>query len=262
MTQTKNVKKARLTKSARSPEEKLAEEIELLGHTHGVSKVFDTFLELTATGLSAQLDPVNYQERAERFEELTAKMDEKTIGAYFRMMEHLRKAIDLHRKNPVDIMGKVYMHLNLHNKWNGQFFTPDNICRLMAELSGIGEKASQITEQGSYMRINEPTCGSGAMLIGAVNALQKHEVDYRRKTLFVAQDCDKRCVWMTYIQCCMYHIPAIVVQGDSLTMQMNEYWYTLDGMKLLSKSDCINEEAEEAEKTLNHPTTQVLQAIS
>ena len=43
----------------KSPEEKLVEEIQKLGRTHGMNTVFTNFLELTALVLAIQMDPVN-----------------------------------------------------------------------------------------------------------------------------------------------------------------------------------------------------------
>ena len=64
--------------------------------------------------------------------------------------------------------------------------------------------------------INEPTCGSGTMVIGAVWAMKQKDFDFRHKSFFVAQDIDIRCVWMAYIQLSLYGIPAVVIHGDTL----------------------------------------------
>lgn len=72
----------------------------------------------------------------------------------------------------------------------------------------------------------EPTCGSGTMVIGAIWAMQRKEFDYRHNTFFVAQDIDIRCVWMAYIQLSLYGIPAMVIHGNTLTMEEWDRWYT------------------------------------
>lgn len=121
-----------------------------------------------------------------------------------------------------DILGDIYHELRLNNEWNGQFFTPNHICRLMAQLANVDvpeDKEGPIT-------INEPACGSGTMVIGAVWAMQRKGIDYRRKSFFVAQDIDIRCVWMAYIQLSLYGIPAVVIHGNTLTMETWSQWYT------------------------------------
>ena len=72
------------------------------------------------------------------------------------------------------------------------------------------------------------------MIYGAVWAMQKNGFDYQRKSLFVAQDIDIRCVWMTYIQCCLYRIPVAVIHGNTLTQEEWSYWYSYDGMQVLA----------------------------
>ena len=47
-----------------------------------------------------------------------------------------------------------------------------------------------------------------------------------KKTLLVAQDIDIRCVWMAYIQLSLYGIPAVVIHGNTLTMETWSQWYT------------------------------------
>ena len=64
------------------------------------------------------------------------------------------------------------------------------------------------------------------MVIGAVWAMQRKGIDYRRKSFFVAQDIDIRCVWMAYIQLSLYGIPAVVIHGNTLTMETWSQWYT------------------------------------
>ena len=84
--------------------------------------------------------------------------------------------------------------------------------------------------------INEPTCGSGTMVIGAIWAMQRKEFDYRHNTFFVAQDIDIRCVWMAYIQLSLYGIPAMVIHGNTLTMEEWDRWYTPCALVPFSKA--------------------------
>lgn len=95
--------------------------------------------------------------------------------------------------DPCDILGDIYHELRLNNEWNGQFFTPDHICRFMAQ---IVNPVDEFAGKKGPITINEPTCGSGTMIIGAVWTMQRQNFDYKHRTFFVAQDIDIRCVWM------------------------------------------------------------------
>lgn len=52
-------------------------------------------------------------------------------------------------------------------------------------------------------------------------------------------DIDIKCVYMAYIQLSLYGIPAVVVHGNSLTVEEWSKWYTpiylLDGWPLREK---------------------------
>lgn len=215
--------------------ELLVEEIQSLGRTHGVNTVFTNFLELTALVLAIQLDPLNRAERQESYGKLEKSIDREALSAYGRMTFCLAQSIREYRSDPKDILGEVYTRLKLSNEWNGQFFTPNSISRMMAELLQI---PGDIPEGKEYVTINEPTCGSGTMIYGAVWAMQKNGFDYQRKSLFIAQDIDIRCVWMTYIQCCLYRIPVVVIHGNTLTQEEWSYWYSYDGMQVLTTKQC------------------------
>ena len=88
-----------------------------------------------------------------------------------------------------------------------------------AERDKSGDKEGPVT-------INEPACGSGTMIIGTVWAMKRKNFDFQRKSFFVAQDIDIRCVWMAYIQLSLYGIPAVVIHGNTLSMEEWSRWYT------------------------------------
>lgn len=150
----------------------LISEIKTLAQSNGLNTVFTTFLEITATSIAAQMDPQNAEEREKRYQEIASKMTPEMLSSYARMFALLTLVTRAHAEDPCDILGDIYHELRLNNEWNGQFFTPDHICRLMAQLANVDvpeDKEGPIT-------INEPTCGSGTMVIGAVWAMQRKNI--------------------------------------------------------------------------------------
>lgn len=207
----------------KSTRDELVEEIRKLSVYEGLNTVFTTFLEITATSIAAQMDPTNASEREKRYQEITSQIKPESLSSYARMFALLYLATREHEDDPCDILGDIYHELRLNNEWNGQFFTPDNICRMMAQMLN---PANEFTDKEKPVMINEPTCGSGTMIIGAIWAMQRENIDFQHKVFFVAQDIDIRCVWMTYIQLSLYRIPAVVIHGNSLTMEEWSRWYT------------------------------------
>lgn len=220
-------------------EDRLFAEIRELGRTQGINTVFTTFLELTATSLAMNMDAINMAEREAQYEKLASTLEESTLAAYGRMSFLMCLAARENKDDPRDILGGIYTRLNLNNEWNGQYFTPDEISRLMVML--LDMSVNEPKDNKGYIKINEPTCGSGTMVIGAVWAMMRKKVDYQNKTFFVAQDIDIRCVWMAYIQFCLYRIPAVVIHSNTLTMEIWSYWYTYEGMQIISTRRCCGE---------------------
>ncbi len=206
-----------------SYKDELVAEIKSLSQSHGLNTVFTTFLEITATSIAAQLDPENAEERERRYGEIASKMEPEILSSYARMFALLYLATLEHADEPCDILGDIYHKLRLNNEWNGQFFTPDHISRLMAQLI---DPVEEMQNRKAPITISEPTCGSGTMVIGAVWAMKRKDFDYQKNCFFVAQDIDIRCVWMTYIQMSLYKIPGVVVHGDTLKMEEWSRWYT------------------------------------
>ncbi|QRE76997.1 N-6 DNA methylase [Methylobacterium aquaticum] len=63
----------------------------------------------------------------------------------------------------------------------GQFFTPEHLCTLMAEITGPIEPGA---------RVNDPACGSGRTLMAAASK--------QRHAKFCGSDLDMNCVRMTH----------------------------------------------------------------
>ena len=209
--------------NSKSAKDELREAIRSLGTTMGLNNAFTKFLELTATALGAELDPVNAKVRDQQYEDAQKGLKPDELSEFARMTALMWLSVLEHQEEPIDILGDIYHSLRLNNEWNGQFFTPDDVARMMAMI------VNPVLEQGDsqdYLTLNEPTCGSGTMVIASIWAMKKHAFDYRNKAFFVAQDIDIRCVWMAYIQLSLYGIPAVVIHGNTLTMETWSQWYT------------------------------------
>lgn len=107
-----------------------------------------------------------------------------------------------------DYLGGIYMEAGCGNKYVGQFFTPFHLSELTAKLGVDG------TDKDYHM--NEPSCGGGAMILATAKVLSDYGINFQKRLKVVAQDLDWLGVYMTYIQCSILGIDAIVVQGDTL----------------------------------------------
>lgn len=115
-----------------------------------------------------------------------------------------------------DFLGKLYMSLNLGNHWKGQFFTPYNVCQMMAEMN-FGDGVQTEIERKGYISICDPCVGAGAMLIAAANAMRRAKLNYQTNAVFVGQDIDRIVAMMAYIQISLIGCPGYIIIGNSLT---------------------------------------------
>ena len=194
--------------------EKLIDEIQMLAQSKGVNTVFTTFLEITANSIAAQMDPEHAEIREARYGEIASGMTPETLEAYARMFGQLCLAVLERQDDPCDILGDIYHKLRLNNEWSGQFFTPDHISRLMAELA---TPVIENPDHESPVTISEPACGSGTLILGAVWVMQKQQFDFQHKSFFVAQDIDFLAGMMCYIQLSLMGCPGYVVIDDSIS---------------------------------------------
>ena len=112
-----------------------------------------------------------------------------------------------------DFLGEMFMGLNLGSHWKGQFFTPYNVCRMIAEMqiNGIEERV----ERQGWVSILDPCCGAGALLIAARNVMVRQGLG-PTAALYVAQDIDRTAALMCYLQLSLLGCAGYVVVADSL----------------------------------------------
>ena len=64
------------------------------------------------------------------------------------------------------------------------------------------------------------------MIIGLAETMQKRGINYQQCLHVTAVDLDPQCVNMSYVQFSLLHIPAVVVHGNTLSMEEFGHWYT------------------------------------
>lgn len=137
-----------------------------------------------------------------------------TINSYgdegYRFPEMYAMLVDIAENNMSDHLGEIYMRLGCGNENVGQFFTPYHLSLLNARMAIEGETIQE------NVKLVEPSCGGGGMIIAAAQVLKEKGINYQKRLKVVAQDLDWNSVYMCYVQLCLYGINGTVVQGDSL----------------------------------------------
>ena len=168
--------------------ETFASLLESFRYHYDIPLVFDDFLTLSIASCGRNLKTgLSYDE--ELYLKTIEKYKDDPLRFNFpKMFASLSLEMTERGENENDILGEYY-ESHLPKKGLSQFFTPYPICKFMAE-SAIGE-----AQKGAHvrpMRILDPSCGSGRMLVIA-------GVVSKRKHHYFGVDIDMTCVKMTVL---------------------------------------------------------------
>jgi len=210
--------------------DKILKTIQKLSYRHSTWNVFSDFVEMSALAIANSVDLKNsgtWETREKTYLEIINKYQPDEQKLFPELFAYLVEALTYAltwQNAPVDILGQIFHELELHNQYKGQFFTPQHVCDMMGAIV-LGDSKEQIEKYG-YISMAEPACGSGAMILGLARAMMEADLNYCTQLVVEATDIDLKCVHMCYLQLSLYGIPAIIIHGNSLTMEKWSRWYT------------------------------------
>lgn len=137
---------------------------------HDTRRVFEDFLEMAVCSLSGGQMEEQYLAVAKRYSE--GQKGKRAIDAIPKAFATLIEGMEETRK---DILGDIFQGGVTFGS-NGQFFTPDHLCEMMARMT--------MSEDDTGKRILDPACGSGRTLLAAAQVNRNNE--------FYGQDVDLR----------------------------------------------------------------------
>lgn len=122
-----------------------------------------------------------------------------------------------------DPMGDMFMDKISHGQ-HGQFFTPEDLCALSAELIGVGN-----VEDGQT--INDPTSGSGRMLLKALQIARSKG----REPILYANDLSMTCAKMCLLNFLVNSVDGEVTCGDALKLDWENFtFFKIDKVRNLA----------------------------
>lgn len=220
---------------------------------------FRDFLTLAYCALAKTTE---MPDRADAFEEEYMRV----VGQY-RNKDDIRRMLELlaitamQADIHLDFLGSVAGELEILNADAGQFFTPYEVCRLMAELTCSG-LVDQIEQKG-FATMQEPACGAGAMILAVADTLAFKGYDPATSLWIEAIDVADMPHKMCFIQLTYRGLAGRVWRGNTLSMEMFEV-ATLPGSLAFTEkhgspfpakeTPAEQGPAKEAEKAPNEPT--------
>ncbi len=172
--------------------------MERLSRTYSIHTVFTDFLEITICSLSMQT-------MEDQFSKIMAKYTRFEQQIFQQAFAALITEMDNNGNGMRDVLGDFFMeHLSFGR--NGQFFTPENLCDMMA----------MITRPSDSNFVLDPACGSGRMLMSSAKV--------NRYGKFYGADIDRTCCMMAVINFCLNGIIGEVAWMDSLSNRFYAAW--------------------------------------
>jgi hypothetical protein len=114
-----------------------------------------------------------------------------------------------------DVIGSLYMAISGRDRARfGQYFTPWNVAKTMAEIALEGVDLSAHTPDHP-LTVMDPACGSGVMLLAVASALPREFIDQGRLRL-VGVDIDWLCVSMARLNLMLYGLSGRLEHGSAL----------------------------------------------
>ncbi len=158
-------------------------------------QVFDDYLTMTVCALAGGTMEEEYLATIAKYIE-----GEKGKRPVDRLAEAFSQLIAIMEETRGDILGDLFQGGITYGE-RGQFFTPEPICDLMAQLTA-GD------EPGLGRSVSDPCCGSGRMLLA--------KAKLKPFARFVGQDSDLRCVKIAAINLALHNFYGHVIWGNSL----------------------------------------------
>lgn len=129
-------------------------------------------------------------------------------------------------EDPRDALGEIFMLSGWGEGSWGQFFTPREVSGLVAALSMQEDAAKEVIARKGFVTLYEPAAGAGGMLIEASKLMRSWGLNPQKQLLVTAWELDRDAALMLYVQLALLHIPARVVVGNTLTLEVFDVFYT------------------------------------
>lgn len=174
-----------------------------------------------------------YTGREKEYLRIINSYEKKERKLFPQMFALLIEELELHPNQ--DLLGRLFMELEISNKHAGQFFTPYDVCEMMSKLTFDRKELGKTVHKKGYANVYDCACGAGATLISASEQCKEmfKKYNYQNHVYFVGQDIDITCVHMCYIQLSLHGLAGYVIHDNSiikpepkLPEDLEKIWFT------------------------------------
>ncbi len=198
---------------------------------HQFNNVFDDFMTMAICAFS-------YGQMEDLYMKTASRYDVEEMKLFAHALAEMVNEYENHMCDGgswKDVLGSVFEETNssFTASNNGQFFTPDTVCNMMAQLTC----SKDVCEDG--ILVNDCSSGSSRNLIAHCRLHPSN----RFNAFYVAQDLDERCVKMSVLNFVMFGMKGIVIHMNSISMEIFKGYRvyladTMMGIRPLSVYEC------------------------
>jgi hypothetical protein len=192
---------------------------------HNLTRIWDDWVSSMALAIANKVDKREsvWQPREDEYMAIVKRHGSETMLVFREMLHMVIAGLE---DNPTDLLGGIFMALEMGSDHAGQFFTPIDIAILNAKLTMDPEYLRAKVASEGFITMNDPCIGGGAMVIPVLEALYLAELNPVQHLHLTGQDIDGSVLRMAYVQLSLLGVPAVLWRGDTLRMQFYEAWYT------------------------------------
>lgn len=200
--------------------------------SHQLWELWQDSMTMFALSISNTVDSRFREKRESAYMDIAHKYTKDEMQVFPQIFGEI--VMQLEDEPEQDLLGDLYMQLDLGSHWHGQFFTPYNLCAMMAKTQ-LGQQDYTI-DNVKPITVCDCACGGGALLIAAAHeyrkAIQHTGLNAQHYISLYAQDLSQVSAMMCYVQLSLLGFAAKVKHGDSLMHPLTEedngpdIWYT------------------------------------
>lgn len=186
---------------------------------HHRHRVFEDFISCSVIALENRLCFSDVRES--KYMRIISGYQKADVMRMARLLAHVVNGLEA---GFCDFLGKVFMQLDLGDKYRAQFFTPWDLARMMAMLQ-LGDM-DKLFQARPFITLSEPACGAGCMVLAVADVLNQAGYASHRRLWVSATDVDPLAAGMAYIQLSLCGVAGEVVIGNSLHNERRRVLYT------------------------------------
>lgn len=180
--------------------------------------VFRDFVTMSAIAISNAIH--HDKRREEEYLKIIKSYEKADQLAFPKLLGLLTEALEF---APFDVLGKLFMDLELGSRDKGQFFTPHTISEMMSEILH-GDELAELKKP--FITLSEPACGAGGMVLAFVKSMLRHKHDPAKRLWAQCIDVDRLAALMCFVQLSLWNVPAEIIVGNTLSLEVREVWHT------------------------------------